>query len=304
MIDPYKSFEGVIVPMASPFHENGEIDVTAAGKLIQYLHKNNCIPFIMGTTGEATSIAVKDRENLVKALINNRKEGVPLISGIMGLSFHDTIEEANKYFSLGIDSVVLTLPNYYSLSHRQMYEYFKTVSEKIDGNIILYNIPKTIHMSLPVEIVDELSQINNIIGIKDSEYDEGRLVLSLLKWKERKDFFHLTGVNKLMVRGLELGSRGMVPSTANFEPRIYVELFRLCKEGNFENASESLNRTQELCDIYQKNCSLGESLAALKVILSYMGLCKPEVCTPLTKIPNKEANIIIENYKNTVENEV
>lgn len=304
MTEYYNSYNGVVVPMASPFNEKGEIDEPAACKLIQFLHKKNTVPFIMGTTGEATSIARREREKLVKVLVKNRKEGVPLISGIMGLSFHETVNEANKYFNLGMDAVVLTLPNYYTLTQRQMYEYFKNASEKINGNLILYNIPKTVHMSIPVEIVDELSRTENIIGIKDSEYDEGRLVLSLLRWKERKDFFHFTGVNKLMVRGLELGSRGIVPSTANFDPEIYVELYNLCMEGKLETANETLKRTQELCDIYQKNRSLGESLAALKVILSTMDLCKPEVCVPLTKLSSKEANMIIENYKKTVEHEV
>lgn len=74
-------------------------------------------------------------------------------------------------------------------------------------------------------------------------------------------------------------------------------------EEKLDTANEILIRTQELCDIYQKNRTLGESLAALKVILSWMELCKPEVCPPLTKFPVKEANIIIENYKKTVEHE-
>ncbi len=303
MIDPYHSYQGVIVPMASPFNEKGELDRKAAGVLIEFLLKHHTVPFIMGTTGEATSISIHEREEFVRVLVAHKKENIPLIAGLIGLPYTETIEEANKYFKLGVDSVVLTLPNYYPLNHEQMYHYFKSASENINGNIILYNIPKTTHMSIPVEVIDELSKERNIIGIKDSEFDEGRLVLSLMRWKNRNDFFHLTGVNKLMVRGMELGSRGIVPSTANFDPQIYRNLYDSCLEGKYNEAQSLLNRTQELCDIYQKDRSLGESLAALKTILSFMELCKGEVCLPLTRYEGEEARKIIDNYTKTIKYE-
>ena len=109
-------YKGVIVPMVTPFLENGLIDEVSSKKLINFLLQNSTIPFILGTTGECTSIPADQRDVLVKILIDNKRVGVPLISGVNGLAFTDTVAEANKYLERGIDAVVVTLPGYFKLT--------------------------------------------------------------------------------------------------------------------------------------------------------------------------------------------
>lgn len=297
MIHSYKSYNGVFVPMASPVDEKGSIDADATGRLIEFLLENGTIPFIGGTNGEGPSLSVEARNALVRSLVDHRREHVPLVAGIMGLPYTDTVKQANAYVEMGVDAVVITLPNYYTLSSTEMADYYRSAAKQIHGNIILYNIPKTIHMSIPVNIVDELSRIKNIIGIKDSEFDEYRLKDSMERWKGRDDFFHLTGVNKLMVKGLMMGSRGIVPSTGNFAPGIYNRLFNLCKEKKETEASELLDRTQELCNVYQSGRSLASSLSALKIVLNHLGFCGKEVLKPLVRLEEDEEKEIIRSYE-------
>lgn len=297
MIHSYKSFYGVFVPMASPVDGKGSIDIDATGRLIEFLLENGTIPFIGGTNGEGPSLSMEARKTLVRTLVDHRREHVPLVAGIMGLPYYDTVEQANVYLKMGVDAVVFTLPNYYKLSSTEMADYYTAAAKQIDGNIILYNIPSTIHMSLPIDIVDELSQIKNIIGIKDSEFDADRLKTGVERWKNREDFFHLTGVNNLMVKGLMMGSRGIVPSTGNFAPGIYRKLYELCQEKLERQALELLDRTQELCDVYQSGRSLASSLSALKIVLNHLGLCGKEVLKPLVRLAEAEENTIIRSYE-------
>jgi 4-hydroxy-tetrahydrodipicolinate synthase len=297
----YENYKGVVVPMATPVDAAGDIDAPAAGKLINYLLDHQAVPFIMGTNGEASSLSLKNRTDLVSVLVDHRRSGIPLIAGVIGLPFTETIEQSNAYFMMGVDAVVLTLPNYFGLNNEQMLHYFRSVSERVNGNVILYNIPKTIHMSIPVEVIEELSHEANIIGIKDSEFDEERLDASLSLWKDRHDFFHLTGVNKLMVKGMLNGSRGIVPSTGNFDPGIYHDLYRLCLENRQEEATALLAWTQELCDIYQEHVSLADSLAGLKVVLAHLGLCTEEMLPPLMKASPGRRKKIIEKYQIKIE---
>lgn len=297
----YENYKGVVVPMATPVDAGGEIDIDSAAKLINYLLDHQAVTFIMGTNGEASSLSLKNRVDMVRVLVNHKREYTPLIAGVIGLPFTETIEQSNIYFDMGLDAVVLTLPNYYELSNEQMLHYFRAVSTRVNGNVILYNIPKTIHMSIPVEVIDELSHEENIIGIKDSEFDEARLEASLLLWKDRHDFFHLTGVNKLMVKGMLNGSRGIVPSTGNFDPGIYHDLYKLCLDDMQEEATALLARTQKLCDIYQANVSLADSVAALKVVLNHLGLCTDEVLPPLMKATPERRQAIIDKYRHKIE---
>lgn len=300
MNDHLVGYRGVIVPMASPFDDQGNPDRESTGILLDFLIDREAIPFILGTTGEGTSTSFHSREAFVRTMLAHSRKGIPTIAGILGLSHADTIAEANKYLKLGLDAVVVSLPNYYMLDKRQIFHYFKSLAERIRGHVIIYNIPKTIHMSIPIDVIDDLSNEKNIIGIKDSEYDEARLEHALSLWKDREDFFHLTGVNKLMVKGLMLGSRGIVPSTGNFAPELYSEIYKRCLEQKKEKAKALLDKSQEYCDIYQANQSLASSLSALKVILAEMGLCKAKVLPPLNDCSAAEAKEILHQYKKTV----
>jgi 4-hydroxy-tetrahydrodipicolinate synthase len=184
-IDMYR---GIIVPMLTPFNEDGRIDEEKSADFIRFLLENKTIPFILGTSGEVYSIPVDERNKLIKILIENRQSGVPLIAGMGGLTFDDTIRLGNQYFDRGMDAVVLTLPGYFELTDDQAYEYFLELSKHLKGDIILYNIPVVIHNSISISVIEKLSRQKNIIGVKDSEFDEERMKESLKLWADRDNF--------------------------------------------------------------------------------------------------------------------
>jgi len=281
------SYKGVIVPMITPLTKDGKIDKPSSVRLINYLMDNENIPFVLGTTGESASIPVPEKEELIQILTANKRPRIPAIAGVIGLTMAKTISQANKYIKYGVDAVVITLPYHYELTDFQIFNYYKVLAENIEGNIILYNIPKTVHQSIPIKAIEDLSQIENIIGIKDSEMNRERITESLRLWKNREDFSHFTGVNALMPLGIELGSKGLVPSTANIAPRLYVNLYKKCVEGNKEEAEKLYAKTLEWTSIYQEGKTLGDSLAALKYFMAEMNLCAPHVMLPLTE-PNEE----------------
>jgi len=290
-------YEGVIVPMVTPFDSEGKISKTDAFKMIRYLLDHSVIPFILGTSGEAYSISLEERDILVKVLLENRKDGIPLITGMGGLTFDDTVREANKYFDWGMEAVVLTLPGYFELNDEQVYLYFKELSDKLNGNIILYNIPATIHNSISIEVVDRLSVLENIIGIKDSEFDENRITLSLEKWKHREDFFYLVGVNEIMHKALRLGASGLVPSTANLAPELYTMMMTSAKSNHFNEVDRLQIQTNEILSIYKNGHLLGESIATLKYLVSISGIISPYMLSPLTELSAEEKIDALQKWK-------
>ncbi|MGB3780301.1 MAG: dihydrodipicolinate synthase family protein [Tunicatimonas sp.] len=280
-------YHGLITPMVSPFTARGQIDQEVAARLMTFLLEAGANPFVLGTTGEVSSIPVEEREVLVKLLLQQSPAHLPNMAGVVGLPYADTVRVANRYLELGVDAVVVTLPNFFLLTEQQMLLYFEQLSREIDGNIILYNIPKTIHMSIPLKVLDELSYRENIIGIKDSEPNAERLVAALKLWKDRKDFSHFVGTNSLMCQGLLLGSKGIVPSTANLFPQQYREMIALCRAKEVKKAEELHALTGQLSAAYQEDSLLGESLAALKVILTQQGICTPYMLPPLSRLTGR-----------------
>ena len=158
-------------------------------------------------------------------------------------------------------------------------------------------------MSIPLNVIDDLSAHPNIVGIKDSERNEERLNTSLRLWAHRKDFSYFLGWSARSAASLINGGDGIVPSTGNFNPGVYHDLYQAALEDEHEKAFAM----QELSDLsgslYQAGRLLRESLSALKIIMKRCGLCETHVMPPLSLLPAaeqakvlQETEIMIEKY--------
>jgi len=275
-----KKYRGVVVPMITPFTDAGEIDIPAVQRVVEHIVAGGAAPFVLGTTGESASVHQHDRGDFVDATIKQTAGRTLTYAGIAGNCVKTSIESAKKYFDLGIDCVVANLPSYYPLRDYHMLKFYETLAENIPGPLMVYNITITTHMSIPLDIVEKLSHHPNIVGLKDSEKNDERLEQAVERWKDRADFSHLIGSAALSAKGLLLGSDGIVPSTGNFTPQTYVELYEAAIKGDAEKANELQEFTNELGRIYQKDRILSESLGALKVIMNELGLCGRAVLPP------------------------
>jgi 4-hydroxy-tetrahydrodipicolinate synthase len=152
-------------------------------------------------------------------------------------------------------------------------------------------------MSIPIELIDELSRHPGIIGTKDSERSEERLKQSLALWKDRTDFSHYLGWAAKSADALLSGSDGLIPSTGNFAPSVYSNMLKAVEGGDAEKASALQQLSDALGDVYQKGKLLGESLWALKVLMKAAGLCEPYVMPPLQPLAKEEEERVISGLK-------
>lgn len=287
-----KKYSGVVVPMITPFTAGGEIDIPAARKVVEHIVSGGCSPFVLGTTGEAASVPMRGRGQFVKAMVEQTRGRCVTYAGIAGNCFAESVDSAKAYFSLGVDCVVANLPSYYPINADQMLIYYEKLADAVGGPLMLYNITITTHMSIPLEVVEKLSRHPNIVGLKDSERNEERMAESIRLWKDRHDFAHLIGCAALSAKGLLLGSDGIVPSTANFIPRMFRQLYDAAIKGDAAAAEKLQLQTDEIAKIYQGKRLLSESLAALKAMMSELGLCGPAVLPPLIECGESEKALI------------
>ncbi|HWJ91823.1 MAG TPA: dihydrodipicolinate synthase family protein, partial [Flavisolibacter sp.] len=231
--------------------------------------------------GEAASIPFAMNKELIEAA-GKLKEGKDVLyAGISSNVLEESIALAAHSFDCGVDVVVATLPSYYSLSAPAMMKYMEVLAEKVSGPLIIYNIPSTTHMSIPLDVIDRLSYHPNIVGTKDSERNEQRLDQSIQLWKNRKDFSHFLGWAARSADAILAGSDGLVPSTGNFDPKLYAALYRAATEGKSDQAFALQKLSDVLGELYQQGRTLGESLWALKVLMKALGLCSSHVLPPI-----------------------
>jgi len=289
-----KKYHGVVVPMVTPFTDAGEVDIPAAERVTEHIVAGGAQPFVLGTTGEGTSVPNSGRPAFVEAVVKKTAGRAFTYASIASNCVSESIEAGKRYFDLGIDAVVANLPSYYPLRDYHMLKFYETLVEEVPGPLFIYNITITTHMSIPLEVVDKLSHHPNIVGLKDSEKNEERFKEAIGMWKDREDFSHLTGSAGLSTMALLLGSDGIVPSTGNFTPGLYRDLYEAAMSGDEETANKLQEQTNVLGRIYQKDRVLSESLAALKVIMNELGLCGEAVLPPLVRTGDAEKADILD----------
>ncbi|NQD71345.1 dihydrodipicolinate synthase family protein [Sphingobacterium shayense] len=285
-----------IVPVVAPLKRDLSLDEEAVTRIFAYLYSKGATPFILGTTGESASLSSAFKERYVQVAVDNKPEDKKLYVGVSSNILQDSISFANMAYDMGVTDVAATLPTYYKLSNGQMEKYYLDLAESILGNLIIYNIPATTHMSIPIDLLDRLSYHSKIIAVKDSERSLERLDQSLDLWKDRVDFKHYMGWAGGCAYALLRGSNGIIPSSGNFAPEIYTRMCAAAEQGDIELVNILQEQSDSIGALYQTNKSLGESLWGLKVLMKQIGLCEPYMMPPLYALGGQEEDALVESF--------
>ncbi|SKB77381.1 dihydrodipicolinate synthase family protein [Dyadobacter psychrophilus] len=276
-----KKFSGVVVPMITPVNADLTIDLVATGTIVNYLTTHGTAPFILGTTGESASVSRIEKKKLIEATVKAVAGKSIVYAGISGNAIMDSIEDARHYHDLGADVFVATMTSYYPVDADQMLRYFIMLADNLQAPLIIYNIPATTHLSIPLDVVQRLSEHPNIVGFKDSERSAERLEMSVSLWKDRADFSFLTGWAAQSMRALQLGADGIIPSTGNLAPELYQTLLNSVADQDYLTAENAQGKADRISEVYQKDRTLSHSLPALKAMMSAYGLCQSCVLPPM-----------------------
>lgn len=283
-------YGGVVVPMVTPFTEDGQVDEPAVRRLVDHLVRGGIGGILLlGTTGEAASMEARERLRLVETAVAHIARRVRVFAGISDDSLAAAAATAKAYRELGVDAFLAHVPSYYPLGAAEVHAWFERLADRVPAPLFLYNIPMTTHVSIPEDVVEALSRHANIAGIKDSEYDAARMERLLARFRGRPDFAYFVGPSVMAKRGLELGADGIVPGVGNLLPRTSQRLFEAARAGDHAAAGEAQQRLKRIGDTYQAGRSVTHAIALLKAALAALGLCRPVVLPPLLPPPEAEA---------------
>jgi len=262
-------------------------------------YEHSISPFILGTTGEFASSSMDLKQKYMRRAGKLKMNDTILYAGISGNCFEESLEFGRFCLHHGADVLVANLPCYYNLTESQMKKYFLDLVERLRSPLVIYNIPSTTHMSIPLSLIDELSYHPDIIGTKDSERNEERLKQSITLWKDRKDLSHFLGWAAQSATALFSGTDGLVPATANIAPEIYSEMLVAVEQNDRDQAFRQQGLSDALGKIYQEGKTSRESLWALKVLMEERELCQAVVMPPLSEISEEEKQTLKQKYRNS-----
>ena len=275
-------YQGVVVPMVTPFTEAGEIDEPAVHRVIDHLLDGHVSGvFVLGTTGEVHSMPQAARLRLVEIATEHVGKRAMTYAGISNTCFADTIRAAQEYSALGVDAVVAHVPHYYPLDGDSMLWYYTRLADEIKPPLVIYNIRATTHMSIPVDVLEKLADHPRVVALKDSDHNEERYTTLLKKLGGREDFSFLVGALGLAAQALSMGARGMVPGWGNLVPELYHQMMESAGRGDWDEVHALQEKADRVAKVFQRGRFEKQPLPALKAAMNALGLCGPTVLPPL-----------------------
>jgi 4-hydroxy-tetrahydrodipicolinate synthase len=259
--------EGIFPALVTPFSDDGKaIDEERLRVLV-----NRCIELGVhgvvpcGTTGEFVNLTTEEKKRIIKTVIDEVNGRVKVIAGT-GASGTDQAVEMTKYAKdVGADAALIVTPFYLKPADRGIYEHYYTIASEVDLPIILYNIPQCTGLPLPWQMVEDLAQIPNIVGVKDSS---GQLsfILAVLE-KVRDKINVLCGHDEVVVAALAAGCSGAILASANVIGDIWVQIYNHVKNGELQKARELQYKVQKIARIIAGSGAVGtkEALNMMKI---------------------------------------
>lgn len=280
---------GVIPPVVTPLISNNEIDEEGLSKLVEHLISGGVHGlFLLGTTGEATSLSYKLREKFVKKACELNAGRVPILVGITDTSFEDSITMAECYKQAGADAVVIAPPYYIPISQMEMMQYLKDLVPKLPLPFFLYNMPGYTKLHMSIETI-KLAKDMGAIGVKDSSGDMSYLYSLIDKFKDSPEFSIFAGTEIFLPGTIIQGGHGVVPGGANMFPRLFVDMYEASTAGNIEKIQllhlimMKINNT-----IYSVGKTSSKYTLGIKCALSVMGICNGYAAHPLRKFDDEK----------------
>ena len=227
----------VITAMITPFNNQLEVDYNQAVKLAERLaNEGTDTVLLSGTTGESPTLTTEEKLQLFEQVTKALKGKTPIMAGTGGNDTKSSIELSKEAEKVGVDCLLLVVPYYNKPTQDALYAHYKAIANAVSLPIVLYNVPSRTVTNMEPSTVTRLSQIDNIIGIKEACGDMDQV--SHLKMLVPEDFKIYSGDDSLTLPMLSLGCHGVTSVASNVVGKEIQEMITLFMEGKTKEARE------------------------------------------------------------------
>ena len=236
-----KSIEikGIIPAIITPMNEDESVNVAELRNQVKrQIDGGVHALFCFGTNGEGYILDQKEKELVLRTVIEECNGRVPVYASTGCISTKETIELSTMAMKLGADVLSIITPSFAAASQNELYEHYKTVAAAVDMPIVLYNIPARTGNAIAAPTIARLAQIDNIVGAKDSSGNFTNILeyIEAGKKKENGTFATLSGNDQLIIWSLLAGGTGGIAGCANVYPHVMASIYDLYLEGKIEEA--------------------------------------------------------------------
>ncbi|MGH8539019.1 MAG: 4-hydroxy-tetrahydrodipicolinate synthase, partial [Stenotrophobium sp.] len=183
------------------------------------------------------TLDVDEHIEVIRRVVKQAKGRVPVIAGTGANSTSEAIELTQMGKDAGADAALLVTPYYNKPPQEGLYRHFKAIAEAVDIPIILYNVPGRTGCDMLPATVKRLSEIRNIVGLKEAKGELAR-IRELLDLGLSRDFGIYTGDDATARESILMGCHGDISVTSNVAPRLMHEMCAAALKGDKTQAEK------------------------------------------------------------------
>ncbi|ODC02599.1 4-hydroxy-tetrahydrodipicolinate synthase [Terasakiispira papahanaumokuakeensis] len=276
-------FQGSIVALITPMTTEGEVDWVALDRLVDFHleHETDAI-VAAGTTGEPSTLSFAEHFDVIRRVIERVKGRIPVIAGTGANNTAEAVELTRYAAKVGADYCLSATPYYNKPTQEGLYQHYKAIAEASDLPIILYNVPGRTAVDMHNETVLRLTQVDNIVALKDAtgDLERGKALIDAVAGT---DFRIYSGDDATACELILMGAHGDISVTANVAPNQMHEMCVAALKGDAARAHQINTRLMPL----HTGLFVESSPIPVKWAVQAMGLVEGGIRLPLTPLSDK-----------------
>ena len=284
-------FEGVLPALITPFKKDDSIDKNGFRENVSFVEAGGISGIVpCGTTGESATLFTAEHEQLIDISVDCAN--VPVVVGTGSNNTAEAVELTKYADDAGVDAALLISPYYNKPNNAGLIKHFKTIAESVDIPLLLYNVPTRTSQDMPLEVILELSKVDNIVGIKEASGNLDK-VTRIIENTADEDFSVISGDDGLTLPIITLGGSAVISVVANIVPQKMVDLYDAAKSGDMTTAR---NIHYELAPLIRALFNETNPIP-VKRAAELIGLASGHLRLPLAPISSENERILMDALK-------
>ncbi|MGH9686656.1 MAG: 4-hydroxy-tetrahydrodipicolinate synthase [Candidatus Acidiferrales bacterium] len=269
-------FTGCGTALVTPFRRDFSLDEEALRRLVRRQIEAG-INFLVpcGTTGESPTLTAAEQKRVVGITLEEAHGRVPVVAGAGGNNTEHVIEMAREFESMGAKGILSVSPYYNKPTQEGLYQHFRAIAAAISIPVILYNIPGRTGVNIEPATIKRLSEIDNIVAVKEASGNIGQMAVILDMVPDR--FSVLSGDDGITLPLMAIGGRGVISVVSNEIPAEITRMVQLALANDFAAARQIHQRFFRFIEANFIETNPGP----VKAAMALMGLLEPVFRLPM-----------------------
>ena len=237
--------QGSIVAIVTPFHQDGSVNFSKLGELVDWQIQNGTDGIVaLGTTGESATMTDEEDDAVCEYVLKRVNGRIPVIAGSGSNCTASMLEKSLRYQAMGAQGLLIIAPYYNKTNEEGMYRHFATVVDAVDIPCILYNVPGRTGCAISEGVVKRLAGHPNVMGIKEASGNMS-YACKIARYLG-PDFAMYSGNDDITVPILSIGGSGVISVLANILPQQTHDMVMAYLSGDTAAATAAQLRYLEL----------------------------------------------------------